>query len=71
MVSGLLITPQLHYIVRCINTRGAYGDPTEVGYYTKIASAFLKLRGGVSGRSSCGDLPFWGALTVTHLALKF
>ncbi|KAK2190303.1 hypothetical protein NP493_79g06004 [Ridgeia piscesae] len=43
---GLLITPQLHYIVRCMNTRGAYGDPTEAGYYTKIASAFLKLRGG-------------------------
>ncbi|KAI0219536.1 Phosphoacetylglucosamine mutase [Lamellibrachia satsuma] len=43
---GLLTTPQLHYIVRCINTRGAYGEQTETGYYTKLAAAFLKLRGG-------------------------
>lgn len=40
---GFLTTPQLHYIVRCINTKGSpteYGDPTEKGYYTKIAVAF-------------------------------
>ena len=39
----LLTTPQLHYITRCINTKGStydYGEPTERGYYEKIASAF-------------------------------
>jgi len=38
-----------------MNTRGAYGDPTEAGYYTKIASAFLKLRGGVSSIAPWGN----------------
>ena len=40
---GLLTTPQLHYMVRCINTKGSpyeYGEPTEAGYYKKLADAF-------------------------------
>ncbi|CAG5115407.1 unnamed protein product, partial [Candidula unifasciata] len=40
---GLLTTPQLHYIVCCQNTQGQYGEPTEEGYYRKLATAFLKL----------------------------
>ncbi|KAH9499209.1 Phosphoglucomutase-3 [Bulinus truncatus] len=40
---GLLITPQLHYIVCCQNTNGEYGEPTEEGYYKKLSAAFLKL----------------------------
>ncbi|CAL1542129.1 unnamed protein product [Lymnaea stagnalis] len=40
---GLLTTPQLHYIVCCENTQGSYGDPTEEGYYNKLATAFVKL----------------------------
>ncbi|BFY98453.1 hypothetical protein BsWGS_01493 [Bradybaena similaris] len=40
---GLLTTPQLHYIVCCQNTQGQYGEPTELGYYRKLAAAFLKL----------------------------
>lgn len=46
---GILTTPQLHYIVRCINTEGtayAFGEPTEVGYYTKMANAFKTLMYG-------------------------
>ncbi|KAJ1920342.1 hypothetical protein IWQ60_007011 [Tieghemiomyces parasiticus] len=43
---GVLTTPQLHYIVRCINTHGAYGEPTEDGYYTKLATAFRTLVSG-------------------------
>jgi phosphoacetylglucosamine mutase len=45
---GFLTTPQLHYMVRCLNTEGtseAYGDPTEVGYYEKFSSAFKKAMG--------------------------
>lgn len=40
---GLLSTPQLHYIVRCVNTNGLYGEPTEEGYYKKLATAYLRL----------------------------
>lgn len=40
---GLLSTPQLHYIVRCLNTQGAYGQPSEQGYYEKITRAFLNI----------------------------
>lgn len=37
---GLLSTPQLHYMVRCINTDSAYGQPDETGYYKKLSLAF-------------------------------
>lgn len=48
---GLLTTPQLHYLVRCINTQNpphteAYGEPTERGYYKKIGNAYKKLMQG-------------------------
>ncbi|KAK4962156.1 Phosphoacetylglucosamine Mutase [Elasticomyces elasticus] len=39
----LLTTPQLHYLVRCVNTRGTqyeYGEVSEKGYYEKMAAAF-------------------------------
>ena len=39
----ILTTPQLHYLTRCINTKGTlyeYGAPTEQGYYEKLAAAF-------------------------------
>lgn len=41
-----MTTPQLHYIVRCKNTLGTpyeYGEPTEKGYYEKLAGAFKKV----------------------------
>ncbi|KAF2006822.1 Phosphoacetylglucosamine mutase [Amniculicola lignicola CBS 123094] len=40
---GFLTTPQLHYMVRCLNTEGtpeSYGIATEKGYYEKFAQAF-------------------------------
>jgi phosphoacetylglucosamine mutase len=45
---GVVTTPMLHYFVACINTGGAYGEPTEDGYFKKIITAFKKLRGDVS-----------------------
>jgi phosphoacetylglucosamine mutase len=45
---GFLTTPQLHYMVRCLNTEGtseAYGVPTEVGYYEKFSSAYKRAMG--------------------------
>lgn len=42
---GLVTTPQLHYVVVCTNTNGAYGDPTLQGYYSKLATVFKSIRG--------------------------
>ncbi|GAO51668.1 Phosphoacetylglucosamine mutase [Saitoella complicata NRRL Y-17804] len=45
----ILTTPQLHYLVRCINTAGTpaeYGAPTELGYYEKLGKAFRTLMDG-------------------------
>ncbi|KAL9613833.1 MAG: hypothetical protein Q9167_001629 [Letrouitia subvulpina] len=39
---GLLTTPQLHYITRCLNTKGTpyeFGEPNEQGYYEKLAAS--------------------------------
>jgi phosphoacetylglucosamine mutase len=46
---GIMTTPQLHYIVRCINTLNTpytFGEPTEQGYYEKMAKAFKILMHG-------------------------
>jgi phosphoacetylglucosamine mutase len=54
--NGILTTPQLHYAVRCINTKGTpyeYGEPTEVGYYEKLAAAYKKV---MKGRKSTGSV---------------
>lgn len=40
---GLLSTPQLHYIVRCLNTHHKYGEPSEDGYYAKLSRAFQSI----------------------------
>lgn len=46
---GVKTTPILHYLVRCINSRGTkddYGEDSEQGYYQKLGNAFLKLMVG-------------------------
>lgn len=40
---GLLSTPQLHYMVRCLNTNSSYGEPNEEGYFNKITKAFFNV----------------------------
>ncbi len=50
----ILTTPQLHYLTRCLNTKGTqyeYGEPTEKGYYTKTAEAFKQ---ALKGRKASG-----------------
>lgn len=42
---GIVTTPMLHYMVVCANTNGAYGVPTEEGYYAKLTTSFKSLRG--------------------------
>ncbi|KAL8702343.1 MAG: hypothetical protein Q9224_000045 [Gallowayella concinna] len=52
----LLTTPQLHYITRCLNTKGSpheYGEPTEQGYYEKTASS---LKAAMQGRQFSGSV---------------
>lgn len=44
--AGVTTTPVLHYLVRTINSKGAkddYGEDSEEGYYTKLATAFKAL----------------------------
>jgi phosphoacetylglucosamine mutase len=51
----LLTTPQLHYLVRCVNTKGTpyeYGDISEKGYYEKIAEAFKRAMQGIKFKGS-------------------
>lgn len=51
-----LTTPQLHYIVRCKNTLRTpyeYGEPTEEGYYKKLAHAFQVV---MKSKSSSGPV---------------
>ncbi|TDL28636.1 phosphoacetylglucosamine mutase [Rickenella mellea] len=46
---GVKTTPVLHYLVRCINTKGTkeeYGEDSETGYMMKLSSAFKKLVAG-------------------------
>ena len=43
---GLQTTPILHYLVRCINSKGSedeYGVDSEEGYMTKLSDSFKKL----------------------------
>ncbi|RNA33867.1 phosphoacetylglucosamine mutase [Brachionus plicatilis] len=40
---GLMTTPQLHYMVRCLNTNSSYGEPNEDGYFDKLTCAFFKI----------------------------
>lgn len=52
----ILSTPQLHYITRCLNTMGTqfeYGNPTERGYYEKIA---VSLAAAMKGRKFSGSV---------------
>ncbi len=52
----ILTTPQLHYLVRCINTEGtpkSYGKVSEAGYYEKLSEAFVR---ALRGRKVQGQL---------------
>ncbi|KAK3389095.1 hypothetical protein B0T20DRAFT_94181 [Sordaria brevicollis] len=52
----ILTTPQLHYLVRATNTEGtptSYGEVSEVGYYKKMADAFVR---ALKGRRINGPL---------------
>ncbi|KAJ3343178.1 Phosphoacetylglucosamine Mutase [Gonapodya sp. JEL0774] len=52
---GVFTTPQLHYVVRALNTQGttqAYGVPTEKGYYEKMGDAFKRIM-----KFSTGKIP--------------
>lgn len=48
---GLVTTPQLHYMVRCQNTKGRYGEATVQGYYRKLSQAFIQLTKNVPNRT--------------------
>ncbi|KNC82100.1 phosphoacetylglucosamine mutase [Sphaeroforma arctica JP610] len=45
---GVVTTPQLHFVTRCLNDP-SYGEATLEGYYRKIAEAFKKIQGPGKG----------------------
>lgn len=54
---GVFTTPELHYVVRCLNTLNtpaSYGFPSEDAYVLKLAKAYRKLVG--NGTKSTGEL---------------
>jgi len=67
---GLLSTPQLHYIVRCLNTNGAYGQPTEQGYFEKISKAFLNIWTRLNPQATNKELYVDGANGVGAIKLN-
>lgn len=69
MCLGVVTTPQLHYMVRCHNTGGEYGEATEEGYYKKISKAFLHLR-SLSGKSGVPIIKLDGANGVGAVKIK-
>lgn len=42
---GIVTTPMIHFFVVASNTKGAYGQPNEEGYYRKLITAFETIRG--------------------------
>ncbi|EDO42108.1 predicted protein [Nematostella vectensis] len=66
---GVLTTPQLHYMVRCHNTQGEYGEATEQGYYKKLSKAFIHLR-MLAGKGKAKQIKLDGANGVGALKVK-
>ncbi|PSN51164.1 Phosphoacetylglucosamine mutase [Blattella germanica] len=68
---GVVTTPMLHFFVACTNTKGAYGEPTEEGYFKKLITAFKNLRGSISevGKYS-PSIIFDGANGVGAIKMK-
>ena len=67
---GLVTTPQLHYMVVCLNTNGAYGTASLPGYYDKLASAFKSFMALVSDKGNYKNkLVFDGANGVGAVAM--
>ncbi|RHZ83422.1 hypothetical protein Glove_94g33 [Diversispora epigaea] len=67
---GIKTTPQLHYVTCCLNTQGtekSYGEPTEAGYYKKLANAY---RRAVEGKSRPSPLYVDSANGVGAIKLK-
>ncbi|XP_065828030.1 phosphoacetylglucosamine mutase-like isoform X3 [Oscarella lobularis] len=49
---GHMTTPQVHFIVRCLNTNGLYGEPSERGYFMKLVTAFYNLNQSSSSENA-------------------
>lgn len=68
---GVVTTPQLHYLVVCINTNGSYGDPTIHGYYVKLSEAFKRIRQSeINNQQYVAELSLDAANGVGAIAAK-
>ncbi|RXG51983.1 Phosphoacetylglucosamine mutase [Armadillidium vulgare] len=67
---GLVSTPIVHFVVTCFNDGGEYGEPTEEGYFEKLAAAFVNLRTeGSSKGSYIPEILFDGANGIGALKM--
>ncbi|OAD57515.1 Phosphoacetylglucosamine mutase [Eufriesea mexicana] len=67
---GIVTTPQLHYLVVCINTNGSYGEPTLHGYYVKLSEAFKRLRHKTNNGQYTAELSLDAANGVGGIVMK-
>jgi len=69
---GVVTTPQLHYMVVALNTKGGYGEPSLPGYYSKITGAFKKFLSlvGADTGSYTPKIMFDGANGVGATAMQ-
>lgn len=67
---GLVTTPQLHYMVRCRNTQGRYGEATVEGYYKKLSDAFIELTKNANCTDDQKQLSVDGANGIGALKLR-
>jgi len=37
---GVVTTPMIHFFIAAHNSNGAYGEPSEIGYFNKLTGAF-------------------------------
>ncbi|XP_063972227.1 phosphoacetylglucosamine mutase [Diachasmimorpha longicaudata] len=67
---GVITTPQLHYLIVCSNTNGAYGESSVDGYFSKLGEAFLKVKESKSKELYQGEIYLDAANGVGGIAVK-
>ncbi|XP_046421904.1 phosphoacetylglucosamine mutase [Neodiprion fabricii] len=68
---AVITTPQLHYLVVCLNTNESYGIATLHGYYQKLSNAFKEIRGSSpSYKNYTPNLVLDGANGVGAIAVR-
>ncbi|XP_015113928.1 phosphoacetylglucosamine mutase isoform X2 [Diachasma alloeum] len=67
---GIITTPQLHYLIVCSNTNGAYGESSVEGYFSKLGDAFLRVKESKNKDIYLGEIYLDAANGVGGIAAK-